>query len=161
MSLNAFLQSPLTDAQFTAFQAALPPTPLAPTPELIEYSDTLTKVTCQTSGTIEGFLPASTVQPRFKVGSDNSFLACGPNPFSATAFVAEPDAAYIAKDSVAQVGVQNTNEAYLRSHDENTDVQVRNGEVKINVGGVQRVKAGLTVLYLVVADSQAQALCPT
>lgn len=139
-SLNHFLQSPLTDAQFQSFAQAQASLPQGPAPELIQYVDTLTKVSCQVSGTIEGFLPVSTVQPRFKVGSDNSFIACGPDPLSSTAFVAEPDQGYIAKNSVAQVGVQNTNEAYLRSQDSTTDVQVSNGAVSIRINGVERLR---------------------
>ena len=140
MSLNAFLQSPLTDAQFTAFQAALPPTPIAPTPELIEYSDTLTKLTCQTSGTIEGFLPASTVVPVLKVGSDMSYLACGVSPALQTAFVAVEDQAFIVKDAVPRIGVANTGECFVKSADTTTSVEVSTGQVTIKINGVERLR---------------------
>lgn len=141
--LNHFLQSPLVDAQFQAFaqaQASLPP---APPGELIQYSDTLTKVSCQTSGTIEGFLPASQVIPSLKVGSDSSYIACGTDPLISTAYVAIADQAYLVKNSVPRVGVADTDEAFLRSQNTTSSVQVIDGSVNVNVDGVQRIRAGI------------------
>ena len=139
-SLNHFLQSPLTDAQFQAFaqaQASLPP---GPAPELIQYSDTLTKVTCAVSGTIEGFLPASQVTPSLKVGSDSSYIACGTDPLTSTAHVSIADQAYIVKNSVPRVGVADTDEAFLRSHNTTSDVQVADGSVTVHLNGVERIR---------------------
>lgn len=139
-SLNHFLQSPLTDAQFQAFaqaQASLPPPPAG---ELIQYPDTLTKVSCQTSGTIEGFLPASQVIPSLKVGSDSSYIACGTDPLISTAYVAIADQAYLVKNSVPRVGVADSDEAFLRSHNTTSDVQVADGSVTVHLNGVERIR---------------------
>jgi len=139
MSLNAFLQTTYTDAQIQALAGALPP---PATPDTIQDSLTTTKLSCAVAGTIEGFLPASTTQPAFKIGSDMSYLSCGDSPALSTAVVALTDGINLFKNSNRRMGILDTDDAYLQSEDQQTVLTVRDNFVSVSVLGEDRIQVG-------------------
>ena len=71
--MNHFLQLTLTDQTYQAFQATIPPQP-EDSPELIQSEDTLTRVSCAVSGTIEAFLPTAGLTPVLKLGENSAYI---------------------------------------------------------------------------------------
>lgn len=74
-----------------------------------------TRLSCQVPGSIDGFLPFSSSQPLFHVGSapDITYLGNGTDPLTSTSFVAATDNISLFKNSVQRVAVRDTEEVML------------------------------------------------